>query len=62
MTSKERQWDVEPMAGWREFQAARQRVADLMWVDSQLREVVRAARDGDPQAASRVCELHDATD
>jgi hypothetical protein len=60
----DRYWDNEPQAGWREYQAARQRVADLMWIDSQLHEVVRSVcRDrGERVPTSSDCQLDDATD
>lgn len=35
-------WENEPRAGWAEFESARQRVADLMWIDTQLHNATRS--------------------
>lgn len=55
--------DSRPMAGWHEFQAARRRVADQMWVDSQLHQIVNPTPDKRPRTtdASGECQLHDDT-
>jgi hypothetical protein len=56
--------DNRPMAGWHEFQAARRRVADRMWVDSQLHRIVNPKPAAPPHMTdtSSECQLHDATD
>ena len=57
-------WEHQPRGGWDAFQAARIRVGDVMWADSQLHNIVRHAVVTSQRSADAApdCQLCDATD
>lgn len=57
-------WEHQPRGGWEAFQAARIRVGDVMWADSQLHNIVRRVMVTPQTAgdAAPACQLAAATD